>query len=352
MGCCQIAEGNVNGVASVTLENDHIKVVVLPGKGTDICEFRHKASDTDVFWKAPWGIKNPATHVPDTSGSEAMFLDLYHGGWQELFPNGGSSCIYKGSELGFHGEICKTPWQYHVLQETEYRVVVRFHVRTARTPFRVEKTLRVEHDKPALFIEETVTNEGAIAMDFMWGHHPAFGPPLLSKHSRLFLRAGSVETAQAMGIHPVLPPETRFNTFPVIKAQDGSDFDLSRMLPASAGIANLAYISDLDDGWYCLVNEKTRLGFALRWDSRVFRYVWLWQEFCGTREYPWWGQAYLVGIEPQSSIPSLGLERAIARGTQLTLEPGSSLSTEICASMFRAEGEPVDVFPDGRVKYG
>jgi hypothetical protein len=351
MDGCRVTEGNVNGVASVTLENDYLKVVVLPGKGTDICEFRYKPSDSDILWRAPWGVKNPSTYVPDTASSHAMFLDLYHGGWQELFPNAGASCNYKGAELGFHGELCKVPWEYQLLEDNENVAVARFHVRTVRTPFRVEKTLRVERDKPTLFMEETVTNEGTESMDFMWGHHPVFGPPLLSQDSRLFLGARSVETAKVMGGRQVLPPETRFSSFPVIKTAGGEDFDLSRMLTASARISNLVYLSDLDDGWYSLVNEKTRLGFALRWDVRVFPYIWLVQEFCGTSNYPWWGKAYLVGIEPQSSVPAEGLEKAITRGTQLTLAPGASLSTNICASMFLAQGQPVGVSPDGRVLY-
>lgn len=351
MGRCRITEGNVNGVSSVTLENDHIKVVVLPGKGTDICEFRHKPSDCDILWRAPWGVRNPATYVPDTSGSHAMFLDLYHGGWQELFPNAGASCNYKGAELGFHGELCKVPWEYQLLEDRENVVSAHFHVRTVRTPFRVEKTLRIEREKPTLFMEETVTNEGTESMDFMWGHHPVFGPPLLSEYSRLFLGARSVETAQAMGGRQVLIPETRFASFPLIKTAQGEDFDLSRMLTASARLSNLVYLSDLNDGWYCLVNEKTRLGFALRWDVSVFPYIWLVQEFGGTSDYPWWGRAYLVGIEPQSSVPAMGLEKAIARGTQLTLSARASLSTALSASLFLEQGQPAGVDPDGRVLY-
>ena len=42
----------------------------------------------------------------------APFMDFYPGGWQELFPNAGNNCVYKGAELGFHGEICKVPWEF------------------------------------------------------------------------------------------------------------------------------------------------------------------------------------------------------------------------------------------------
>jgi len=71
---------------------------------------------------------------------------------------------------------------------------VKFWVRTVRCPFLVEKTLRLRSDRATLEIEETVTNEGAEPMDFMWGHHPAFGAPFLDEHCRLFAPATGVET--------------------------------------------------------------------------------------------------------------------------------------------------------------
>ena len=348
---CRISEGSVNGISSLVLENDHIKVVVLAGKGSDIWELRHKPSDTDILWKTPWGVRNPNSYVPDTSSSHAMFLDLYPGGWQELLPNGGAACTYRGAELGFHGELCKIPWEYQIVHENEKRVAVRFYTRTVRIPFRVEKTLRLERDCATLFIEETVTNEGTSAMDFMWGHHPAFGPPFVSEDCRLFVPARSVETAKAFGGRQILPAETHFKTYPLIKTASGENFDLSRVLPPSAQISNVVYLSDLEEGWSCLVNENSRIGVAMHWDLRVFPYVWLVQEYCGTSDYPWWGRAYLVSIEPQSSIPAMGLEKAIDRGTNLTLASGKSISTELCVSTFLASGSPASVSPDGTVRY-
>ncbi len=49
MSVCRVSdECNVQGIPSVVLQNGHIRVVVLVGKGTDIYEFRDKSSDTDV----------------------------------------------------------------------------------------------------------------------------------------------------------------------------------------------------------------------------------------------------------------------------------------------------------------
>lgn len=35
--------------------------------------------------------------------------------------------------------------------------------------------------------EKTIVNHGRIAIPYAWGHHPAFGPPLLAEGSRFDL---------------------------------------------------------------------------------------------------------------------------------------------------------------------
>ncbi len=352
MNECRIDDQlTINGVPGICLENGAIRVLVLTGKGTDILEFRDKESGTDVLFKTPWGVKNPQTYVQDTPDPSAPFMDFYPGGWQELLPNAGSPCLYKGAELGFHGEVCKVPWESAVLENSAQRIAVKFWVRTVRSPFLLEKTLRVVAGTATLEIEEKITNEGAEPIDFMWGHHPAFGAPFLDEHCRLFTPACSVETAHALPARQRLNPETSFEAFPWVSTREGETFDLSRMWPPTARFSHLSYLVGLREGWYCLVNEKTRLGFGLRWDVALFRYLWLWQEFCGTPHYPWWGRGYVTGIEPHSSIPGLGLLKAIERGTELKLPAGGSLSARLVASLFRAQGNPKGVTEEGQITY-
>lgn len=352
MNGCRISdECTVRGIPSVLIENDHLKVVVLVGKGTDIYEFRSKQTGIDILYKTPWGLSNPHLFVQDSPDSNTQFMDFYHGGWQELFPNAGNSCTYRGAELGFHGEVCKLPWDYRITEETRNRVSVKCRVHTVRTPFVVEKTLSMISDTASLWIDETIRNKSSEPIDFMWGHHPAFGAPFLSEHCRLFAPCSVVETSHALPARQVLKPDTEYNSFPLIETADGGNVDLSRTLGPSASFTNLTYLKGLSAGWYCFINETTRQGFAMRWDVNLFPYIWLWQEFGGTKNYPWWGQGYIVGIEPHSSVPGLGLSKAIERGTQLTLQPGATISTTIVASTFEAEGVPQGVTEEGRVIY-
>lgn len=89
-----------------------IKVSVLADKGTDIYEFIYKPKDVDFLWHSFNGVRNPSRFVPTREMPDGSFLDFYEGGWQELFPNIGDACTYKGALLGVHGEVCMPPWEY------------------------------------------------------------------------------------------------------------------------------------------------------------------------------------------------------------------------------------------------
>ncbi len=348
MRACRIAEASIGGIESLVLENEHLEVSVLVGKGTDIFSFRHRASGTDFLWKAPWGVRDPATTIQDTANSAASFLDYYFGGWQELFPNAGAGCTYRGAELGVHGEACKVPWSWQIKEETSRRISVRLQARMVRTPFLLEKQLTLEAGRATLLIEESVTNEGADAVDFIWGHHPALGAPFLSGNCRLYAPARVVETDDS---NLFLAPQRRFESYPMIETADGDPFDISRIPPPSARVTMQSFLRELAEGWYAVVNQETGLGFAMSWDLEVFPYLWLWEELCGSADYPWWGRCYVAGIEPNSTPTGGGLAQAVENGTQHRLPPGKSLHSVLRATAFVTQGEPRRVDPEGRIEY-
>ena len=348
MRACRIAESSVGGIESLVLENEHLEVVVLVGKGTDIFSIRHRASGTDFLWKAPWGVRDPATTIQDTANPASSSLDYYFGGWQELFPNAGAACTYRGAELGVHGEACKVPWSWRVVEETSRRISVEFRARMVRTPFFLEKRLTLEAGRATLLIEETVTNEGADAADFIWGHHPALGAPFLSEHCRLFAPARVVETDDS---NLFLAPSRSFESYPMVETVDGAPFDLSRIPPPAARVTMQSFLREFSEGWYALVNQESGLGFAMSWDLEVFPCVWLWEELCGSADYPWWGRCYVAGIEPNTTPAGGGLAEAVQNGTQHRLPPGKSLHSVLCATAFQAQGEPRRVDPEGRIEY-
>jgi len=94
---CRVNQYTWNGMGLVVMENERLRVAVLPDKGADIIEFRYKPADLDVLWHAPQTVLPPGTYIPTVARSGGSFLDHYSGGWQEIFPSAGSATVYKGA---------------------------------------------------------------------------------------------------------------------------------------------------------------------------------------------------------------------------------------------------------------
>jgi len=330
-GCRVEGRWQLDGMRAVVLENELLRVVVLADKGSDIVDFLHKPTDTQFLWRSPLGIVNPFSSQPSVASSEGPFTDFYEGGWQECFPNGGRNCLYKGAEYGLHGEVWGLPWDVEVVRDDVEEVAVRFTVATRRSPFLIEKTLRLSSGQAVLEIEETVHNVGEEEMAFMWGHHPAFGGNFLDEHCVLFAPAARVVNEQTLAPTSRFSPGQEF-PWPKGATRNGQQVDVSRILPANARVSDMFYLVDLREGWYALVNQKKKLGFGVTFDLSVFRCLWMWAVYGGEFGYPWYGRAYTVAVEPFSSWPAV-LTRAVENGTHLSLAAGESISTRLTAQV-------------------
>jgi galactose mutarotase-like enzyme len=321
-GCRIIDDLVYKGYRALFIENDLLRIGILLDKGSDIFQFLHKPSDTDFLWRSPQGLIRRDHLMNTKSSSTGNFLDSYHGGWQEVLPGGGP-VIYQGAELGLHGEITHLAWDYDILEDSEDLVAVKLTVNCVRTPLRVEKILRLEKGKQTLFIEETVTNLSPSPVQFMWGHHPAYGAPFLREGIKLFVPAQeAIVHTPAFSKNGLLEPGSQFR-WPNAEV-DGMRIDFSVITGHDAGYSELIYLKELDAGWYALLDQEKQIGIGFVWPEEVFPYLWFWMVYGGASGYPWWDRTYCIALEPWSSIPN-SLTEAMKAGTNLHLEGGKSL---------------------------
>lgn len=332
---CRVERVFVDGREQVVIENRGLRVTVWPGMGADIAEFRHKPTDTDVLWQSPWAPPPAGALRPWAASAEDAFLDRYHGGWQELLPLCGAAADVHGARVGVHGEACMLPWRWWVEVDRSDEVAVLFEVDLVRTPFRLRRRMSVRGDHAALLLEERVTNLGAVGLDFMWGHHPAFGAPFLKAGCRIATDARTVLTS---GIHD--DPASRLlsdqrSSWPFARTRDGGTVDLSRVPEDGVEVHDWAYLTDFAEGWFAIREPDEGVGFACRFPAATFPYVLFWQNFRGARAAPWYGRAYVAALEPQSTFPA-----DFAAGAPLLhLDPGASLDLSLTASAFRSDRE-------------
>ncbi len=348
---CRFSEHTIErGYRAVTLENELLSITVLPDKGADIYRFVYKPRNVDVLWKSPWGLKPAGTGVPTTGTTEEAWLEHYAGGWQEIFPNGGNDCVYKGCHLNFHGEVSILPWDYR-LDKHDGSISAEFTVSTYRSPFLLQRKMTVETGKPVVHISETMSNRAEEELHFMWGHHPAYGAPFLSGDCYVQL-PGATFQAHEVEISPSCQIAGKtVASWPMVPGKHGL-VDLSAVPPISERHCEFGYLRDLKAGWYALTNRKYDFSVGMAWPREFFRYLWFWQELRGTFGYPWYGSCYVMAIEPFTSIPGTGLENAIAAGTAPVVPPGGSVQVELAAVFIPGQGRIESLDVNGNVYFG
>jgi hypothetical protein len=344
-----------DGMRTLILENEWLRVVVLVDKGTDIVEFRYKPANLDYLLALPDGPRDPRRDTPSAYG-DSPFLDYFSGGWNEILPNGGPFAAYRGAGLGQHGEISLIPWEYAILEQSPERVVARCWVEALRTPLRVEKTLTLRADDSRLFIDEVLTNRGGETIDCMWGQHIAFGRPFLDEGAVIDLPECRLIA------HPTIPgyEPRRFrpgveSAVDAVPAPDPAapNVDAREIPPFGALQAQeMAYLAELRDGWYAITSPARGVGFGLRFDHTLYKYVWYWQQLGHVaRGYPWWGRLHCTALEPWTSYPTGGLNEAVANGTALRLTAGETVRHRLIAIAYASAGRVRGIGPDGDITF-
>lgn len=333
-GQCEISdEWSYNGMKVVYLENDLVKIGVLVGRGSDIFEFIYKPAGVDFMLRLDKGIRNPSTEFSQMRDTPNQLEDYYYGGWQEALPNS-PSFNYRGASLGQHGEISLIPWKHAIIENSANSVSLKLWVRPLRIPLLLEKTLTLKADQAELIIEERLVNESNTGLDIMWGHHIAFGLPFLKTGGHIETNASTFES------EPGMPDHRRFKKdykgkWPVVLDVNDVENNASEIPGEDASpYSDLSYLSGFPkEAYYTLWNKQKDLGFQVKWDADIFSHLWYWQERYATKDAPWWGSAYAVGLEPWSSKWTSEPEKAIENEEWLRMDANSEKSIKMKAGI-------------------
>jgi len=348
---CRLREFVYRGQRCVSLENAALRVVIAADKGADIIEFLYKPRDVECLWRSRHGLRDDAHLRLSNPLPGGHFREYFPGGWYEMLPNGPQPCEHRGAAFGHHGEATLLPWDYRIVRDDADGVGVIFSVRLGRIPLYLERAMFLEGEGGTVRLEERVTNESAQTVEFLWGHHPTFGAPLVEPQTRIFLPAGTrASTADTVPEGSRVAASTR-GDWPSLAAAAGAnqgDIDMSVVPPANAGSHEFVRLDGFSEGWFAIVNPQRDVGFALRWDADTFPMAGLWQIWGGAPDYPWYGTPHLLALEPASDLPSLA--ESVQRGTAIVLEGGQSRSTELEATVFTGRADVSHVGAGGKIE--
>lgn len=324
----------------LVLRSDAVEVTLLPDKGCDILQVRHRPTGTDLLFTSPWA-NAPALAAPAAADTATAWLTAYRGGWQVLLPNAGADRTVRGAALGFHGEAALVPWRE--LEVGPDRAILETRLVTAPLHLRRQVAL----DGPVLRVTETVTNDSPDPQRVAWGHHPAFGAPFLDDGCRLTTGARTV-IADSEAPGTLLAAGSR-HEWPVGRAADGAELDLRRVPGPGERREVFAALTDFDSPFAAIVNPRLGLGAGLRWSAACFPHAWLWQEVHATAGFPWFRRAYVVAVEPSSVLTGPPQDDAPWPGGGTLLDGGESRTAVVELVVFEGTDEVADIRPGGEV---
>lgn len=352
---CRISDAyTLHGMRLLTLENELVRCTLLLDKGADVVEFTYKPLDVDLMWHSPAGIRPPHTTLVSRPHPSGNFTDFYPGGWQVLFPSASGPSQYEGAEFGMHGEVCLLAWECTILQDDADEVAARLRVETLRSPFVLERVVRLRRGVAALAVQEQIANLSERSLHYMWGQHIAFGEPLVGPGCRIDMPPGRVLSAPGKGRYSRVAPGAE-GLWPFLPGAQGEPVDLRHPVTAPPS-GEMLYRAGLTEGWAALVNPQAGVGVGLQWPAERWPCVWIWQELGSGPGYPWYGRARTIALEPFSSLPGTGragLEEAIAGGTAGLIGPLQQQSASYQVIAFAASGhqEVTAIGPTGEISW-
>lgn len=334
---CRITTKSAAGWNAVVLENDLIRVVILPERGAELYRLVYKPASVDVLFQSPWGLQPPG--APPRAGSgDSEFLWNYGGGWQELFPSANHACLHQGRVIPFHGEVATIPWDLTAAHCSGAAATVVFAVHCRETPFHLERRMSLRRGEATLYFEETIRNVSQAPAHFVWGQHCVVGAPFLAAGCRLHAPARRLHTDPLLNEATARLAPGQTGQWPMAQLRAGGLINLTEVPGPEAHTHDGVFLTDLAGGWVAVSNPTLDLTFSLHWDPAVYKWLIVWQPYGGCEAMPLNG-TYALGIEPWTARRNL--EGALADGEAIELAGGASFSTA-----FHAMLSPTAAWPD------
>jgi hypothetical protein len=289
----------------VAVENEHIRLTILPGLGAKIYDIVHKGSGKNILWHNP---RIRPRRVPFGS----RFDDVWSGGWDEIFPNDAESII-EGERYPDMGEVWSLEWDYQVSQGRDWASVTTT-VRAPITPAEISRKLTLRKGVSGFVLEYVISNMGRNPIQFLWKVHPAFE---ISRNCRIEIPA---EHGTVDGRYAHLFSRRKYR-WPMARGKAGEPIDVS-VVDRDANNCTLHYITGLRKGSAGFIDYENDLASTLEFPRSTMDNVWLFLAYGG------WRGHYTAVIEPSTSYP-YDLAEAVRRGQVARLKGGGSLSTKL-----------------------
>jgi len=300
----------VDGVPGLAITCDRLRLTLVPAAGAKIRDLVHVPSGENLLWR------NPRVPLRPTYAG-AAFDDVWCGGWDELFPTD-APCEIGQNTFHDHGDLWFAPWEWRVEEDDGETATVGLRAYAVSLPCLMERWLTVRRDSLEIRFRHRLTNLGRQPVQFFWNLHVAHA---IDPSSRIGLPVDQM--------HAVAGWAERFGGDLRVGWPDHAGTDVRAVPAPEAGLTEWLHTPHGSAGWCEVIHPARGVGLRLDYDQSVFRTTWLWGVYGG------WRGHYVLLTEPATSPPG-GLAVNVADGTAAVLGAGSTLETEVAATVLDA----------------
>jgi hypothetical protein len=277
----------------IRLENDILRVEVLPTLGGKIWTLEHRGLRRQFLWHHP-------RHRLRALPVGANYDDHFFGGFDELLPNDIAETV-QGATLVDHGELWTTPLEAQAEGE---RLTLRGQLPI--TPLAYQKRLTLAEG--ALLLDYTLTNLGRQPLNLLWKLHPALR---ISEGAEVLVPAARARVAD-----PAWSRHAHLQEF------DWPRETNAHVVPPLTGSTEFLYLLDLAEGQCALGHRQENWMFRLSFPKEIFSSVWVFASFGG------WRDLEVLILEP-CTTPHLSLAECAPRGACLRLAPKVTITAAV-----------------------
>jgi hypothetical protein len=359
----ELALGTYKDVEAVLLENDLLRVVVVPECGSKIASMFFKPLGLELLWQNPAPSFRRSAYADDFELGDISAFD-------EMFPTI-SRCYYErypwaGTEVPDHGEVWSIPWDVggEIAGETDSGSAgsgspgsgssgsgspgsggkkagvplksgaIDLSVRGIQFPYKLMK--RVSVDDGRLRVDYTASNLSGFELDFIWAAHPLFNT---AEGMELIVPPGMDRVINAVP-GPRLGGYGRVLEFPISWREDGTELNLGEVPPKNGtGYQKYWFHRRATEGWCMLHDREKSLTVGLAWPVEKVPYLGIW-----LNEGGWEGQ-YNIAPEPATGAMDR-IDFSRMWGMNSVLRGRQTLSWHLCVSVMTG-AKPSGMREDG-----
>jgi len=306
------------GLRAIRLENDRLRVSLIPEAGGKIAELTDRRSGRNWLWQNSYLPMRRPIYGSDYG------RELDSGGWDEILFST-SPCEVALSDgarrrIPDHGDLVGQVWRIDELATSESgQARCRLRATGRAFDFRWSRVAMLDAERPLLTLEYALENTGDSPWPWAWCAHPLIA---VERGMRIDLPIGG-EFRLADSARLNLDSAERSFAWPILPLRDGREIDLSASFDSGADVDRFAAKLFVRSGAPGAVSVSSASGMErlkLRYDERKLPWIGLWinnQAWSGMGSPPYLN----LGLEPSTS-PCESLAQSIAEGWTEVLQPG------------------------------